>query len=135
MYSSFWLAKPNLEILLVFSGKLLSLLIICSILLPQQTYEFTEEEVQSLYNSIQELEHADSTNIKIIENLNSQIYMYIQNDSLNQSLIIDYKKQIELQEEMIKTIKPKWYDNKYLWFGYGVLSMVLPVWAVGQVSK
>ena len=115
--------------------KLLSLLIICSILLPQQTYEFTEEEVQSLYNSIQELEHADSTNIKIIENLNSQIYMYIQNDSLNQSLIIDYKKQIELQEEMIKTIKPKWYDNKYLWFGYGVLSMVLPVWAVGQVSK
>ena len=113
--------------------KLLSLLIICSILLPQQTYEFTEEEVQSLYNSIQELEHADSTNIKIIENLNSQIYMYIQNDSLNQSLIIDYKKQIELQEEMIKTIKPKWYENKWLWFTIGVLTTAGSVKLAGEI--
>ena len=109
-------------------------LLIISILLPQKTYEFTEEEVQSLYTSIQELENSDSTNQKIIENLNGQIYMYIHSDSLYQSQIEQYEKQIELQKAMIKEVKPKWYDNKYLWFGYGVLSMILPVWAVGQVK-
>ena len=109
-------------------------LIIFSFLFPQITYTFTEEEVKSLYTSIQELENADSLNQKIIENLNSQIYMYIQQTEIDSAIIEDYKKQIEIQEEMIKTIKPKWYDNKYLWYSYGVLSMILPIWAVGQVK-
>ena len=113
---------------------LLSILLIISILLPQKTYEFTEEEVQSLYTSIQELENSDSNNQKIIGNLNSQIYMYIQSDSLYQGQIEQYEKQIELQKAMIKEVKPKWYDNKYIWYTYGVLSMILPVWAVGQVK-
>ncbi len=111
----------------------ITILLIISILLPQKTYEFTEEEVQSLYTSIQELENSDSSNQKIIENLNEQIYMYIQSDSLCQSQIEQYEKQIELQKMMIKEVKPKWYDNKYLWYSYGVLTMVLPIWAVGQV--
>ena len=109
-------------------------LLIISILLPQKTYEFTEEEVQTLYAQIQELENSDSSNQKIIGNLNSQIYMYIQSDSLYQGQIEQYEKQIELQKMMIKEVKPKWHENKYLWFGYGVLSMILPVWAVGQVK-
>ena len=113
---------------------LLSILLIISILLPQKTYEFTEEEVQIFYSSIQELEFADSTNQKIIENLNEQIYMYIHSDSLYQGQIEQYEKQIELQKAMIKEVKPKWYDNKYIWYTYGVLSMILPVWAVGQVK-
>ena len=112
----------------------ISILLIISILLPQKTYEFTEEEVQIFYSSIQELEFADSTNQKIIENLNEQIYMYIHSDSLYQGQIEQYEKQIELQKVMIKEIKPKWYDNKYIWYTYGVLSMILPVWAVGQVK-
>ena len=112
----------------------ISILLIISILLPQKTYEFTEEEVQIFYSSIQELEFADSTNQKIIENLNEQIYMYIHSDSLYQGQIEQYEKQIELQKAMIKEVKPKWYDNKYIWYTYGVLSMILPVWAVGQVK-
>ena len=105
-----------------------------SILFPQKTYTFTEEEVQSLYASIQELENTDSLHQKIIENLNSQIYMYIQQTEIDSSIIEDYKKQLEIKDEMIKTIKPKWYDNKYLWYAGGVLSMILPIWAVGQVK-
>ena len=112
----------------------ITILLIISILLPQKTYEFTEEEVQSLYTSIQELENSDSSNQKIIENLNEQIYMYIHSDSLYQSQIEQYEKQIELQKMMIKEVKPKWYDNKYIWYSYGVLTMVLPIWAVGQVK-
>ena len=94
----------------------------------------SDEVIQTLYVSIQELEHADTTNQKIIENLNSQIYMYIQtmeNDSL---MIEDYKKQIELKEEMIELVKPKWYENKWLWFGLGVAFTSGSVTLAGQLK-
>ena len=112
----------------------ISILLIISILLPQKTYEFTEEEVQIFYSSIQELEFADSTNQKIIGNLNSQIYMYIQQTEIDSTIIENYKEQLALQEEMIKTIKPAWHENKYLWFSMGIASMIVPIWAVGQIK-
>ena len=114
--------------------KLLSILLIISILLPQKTYEFTEEEVQSLYTSIQELENDKESNQKIIGNLNSQIYMYIQSDSLYQSQIEQYEKQIELQKMMIKEVKPKWYDNKYLWFFGGIIITSGSIYLAGQIK-
>ena len=117
-----------------FQKQYLVFLIIFSLIFPQTTYEFSEEEVKSLYASIKTLENADSTNQKIIRNLNEQIYMYIQQTEIDSSIIEDYKKQLEIKDEMIKTIKPKWYDNKYLWYAGGVLSMILPIWAVGQVK-
>ena len=88
----------------------------------------------SLYGSIQELEFADSTNQKIIENMNEQIYMYIHQTEIDSQIIENYKEQLELKDEMIKNIKPKWYDNKYLWYSYGIMSMVVPIWAVGQIK-
>jgi len=113
---------------------ILSILIIIGLLFPQKTYEFTEEEVQSLYSSIQELEFADSTNQKIIENLNEQIYMYIQQTEIDSTIIENYKEQLELKDEIIKNIKPKWYDNKYLWYSMGIASMIVPIWGVGQLK-
>ena len=117
----------NLKLFLV-------LLLTFSFLFPQKTYTFTEEEVKSLYASIQELENADSLNQKIIENLNEQIYMYIQQTEIDSTIIENYKEQLAIQEDMIKTIKPAWYDNKYLWYSYGILSMLVPIWAIGQIK-
>ena len=114
---------------------ILSILLVIGLLFPQKTYTFTEEEVNSLYNSIQQLEQADSLNQKIIENLNEQIYMYIHQTEIDSTIIENYKEQLALQEEMIKTIKPKWHDNKYLWYSMGIASMLLPIWGIGQVSK
>ena len=113
---------------------LLVLLLTFSFLLPQKTYEFTEEEVKSLYASIQELENADNLNQKIIKNLNEQIYMYIQQTEIDSTIIENYKEQLALQEEMIKTIKPAWHENKYLWYSMGIVSMIVPIWAVGQIK-
>jgi len=113
---------------------LLSILLSVSILLSQTTYTFTEEEVNALYNSIQKLEYSDSLNQKIIENLNEQIYMYIQQTEIDSTIIENYKEQLELKEEFIKTIKPAWYDNKYLWYSMGIASMIVPIWAVGQIK-
>ena len=114
--------------------KMISTLLIVSLLFSQQTYTFTEEEVKSLYSSIQELENADSLNQKIIENLNEQIYIYIQQTEIDSTIIENYKEQLELKDEMIKNIEPKWYDNKYIWYSYGILSMLVPIWAIGQIK-
>jgi len=115
-------------------NKMLPVILVTGLLMPQKTYTFTEDEVKSLYTSIQELENADSLNQKIIENLNEQIYMYIQQTEIDSIIIENYKEQLAIQEEMIKTIKPAWYDNKYLWYSMGIASMIVPIWAVGQIK-
>ena len=135
----------NLKLFLV-------LLVTFSFLFPQKTYTFTEEEVQSLYASIQELEQSDSlnqknielyiteleqkdgNNSKIINNLNEQIQLYIQQTEIDSGIIENYKEQLAIQEDMIKTIKPAWHENKYLWFSMGIASMIVPIWAVGQIK-
>ena len=95
---------------------------------------FSEEEVLNITNNIKELQF-DVEKYKEIEvNLNSQIYMYIQQDSLNESLISDYKKQLQWKEEMIDLVKPKWYDNKYLWFFGGVILTSGSVYLAGQIK-
>ena len=119
---------------MMVAKNILSILLVIGLLFPQKTYEFTEEEVQSLYSSIQELEFADSTNQKIIENLNEQIYMYIQQTEIDSTIIENYKEQLELKDEVIKNIKPTWYDNKYLWYSMGIASMIVPIWAIGQIK-
>ena len=95
---------------------------------------FSEEEVINITNNIKELEFKLDKTKEIEENLNSQIYMYIQQDSLNQALIIDYKKQLEFKEEIIDLVKPKWYDNKYLWFFGGIIITSGAVYLAGQID-
>ena len=113
---------------------ILSLAFIISFLFSQTTYEFTEEEVKVFYNSIQELEFKDSVNTKLIEKLESQIYMYIQlseNDSL---LVLKQDEKIALLEEQVelhKQLQPKWWE-KPLWFGSGVVAILVPTWVLGQ---
>jgi len=106
----------------------------CSSILPQKTYTFTEEEVLELYSSITELQKSDSLNNQIIINLEDQINLYetyIQNDSL---IINGLNTQLKLKGELNEIITPKWYENKYLWFGYGVTSVLIPVWVIGQLK-
>ena len=117
--------------------KKLLILIMVSFLIPQEPCEGTclsEEETKNLYNNIQELQFDLDKNKEIIENLNSQIYMYIQNDSLNQSLIEDYKTKLQYKDEMIELVKPQWYENKYLWFGMGVIFTAGSVSLAGQIN-
>ena len=68
------------------------------------------------------------------KNLDSQIQTYLEQERLNQSLIKDYKKQLEMSEEMIKLVKPKWYDNKYLWFFGGIIITSGSVYLAGQIK-
>ena len=94
----------------------------------------SEEETKNLYNNIQELQFDLEKYKEIEKNLNSQIYMYIQSDSLFKAQMEDYKQQILLKDEMIDLVKPKWYENKYLWFGFGVIFTAGSVHLAGQIK-
>ena len=115
----------------------MSFLLIVSLLFPQEVCEgecYTDEEAQNIELYITELEQKDGNNSKIINNLNEQIQLYIQQTEIDSGIIENYKEQLAIQEEMIKTVKPAWHENKYLWFSMGIASMIVPIWAVGQIK-
>ena len=95
---------------------------------------FSEEEVVNITENIKELQFNIEKHKEIELNLNLQIKDYINNDSLNVSLINDYKNQLQWKEEMIDLVKPKWYDNKYLWFFGGIIITSGSVYLAGQIK-
>ena len=94
----------------------------------------SEEEVLNITNNIKELQFDLDKSNEININLNSQIQSYIEQEKLNESLINDYKKQLEFKEEIIDLVKPKWYDNKYLWFFGGMIITSGSVYLAGQIK-
>ena len=118
-------------------NKLISFLLIFSLLFSQEVCEgecYTDEEAQNIELYITELEQKDSSNGKIIKNLEEQLQLYLQQTQIDSGIIENYKEQLAIQEEMIKTIKPAWYDNKYLWYSMGIASMIVPIWGIGQLK-
>ena len=108
------------------------LLISLTFLMSQEPCEGTclsEDEAINLANSLKSLEHRDSTNTIIISNLNDQIKLYMEQHA-NDSLLISLNEQksillndrIKLYDDLIKEVKPKWYENKWLWFTIGVVT-------------
>ena len=94
----------------------------------------SEEEVLNITNNIKELQFDLEKSNEINVNLNSQIQTYIEQEKLNESLISDYKNQLQWKEEMIDLVKPKWYDNKYLWFFGGIIITSGAVYLGGQLD-
>ena len=118
-------------------NKLVSFFLIFSLLFPQEVCEgecYTDEEAQNIELYITELEQKDGNNSKIINNLNEQIQVYIQQTEIDSTIIENYKEQLKLKEDLIKELKPKWHENKYLWYSMGIASMIVPIWAAGQIK-
>tara|TARA_Y100000361_G_C10982942_1_gene250058 strand:- start:18 stop:377 length:360 start_codon:yes stop_codon:yes gene_type:complete len=118
-------------------NKFLLILLIFSFLTPQEPCTgtcYTEEEEQNIELHITDLETKLKVSDEKILLLNTLITDYKLNDSLNVSLINDYKQQLIFKEEMIDLVKPKWYDNKYLWFFGGVILTSGAVYLAGQIN-
>ena len=112
-------------------------ILLCSFSFTQGVCEgtcFSEEEVVNITNNIKELQFDLEKSNEINVNLNSQIQTYIEQERLNQLLVEDYKKQLEMKEEMIKLVKPKWHENKYLWFFGGIIITSGSVYLAGQIK-
>ena len=80
----------------------------------------SEQETQDLFNNIQECEFDKEKCQKTLENLNSQIIDYELLMNNYKSTINSYETKVQLQDELIKEVTPKWYENRWLWFGIGV---------------
>ena len=118
-------------------NKLISFLLIFSLLFPQEVCEgecYTDEEAQNIELYITELEQNGSRDSLIINNLNGQLQLYLQQTNIDSTIIENYIEQLKLKEDYIKELKPKWHENKYLWFSMGIASMIVPIWAVGQIK-
>ena len=114
-------------------NKFLSLLLIFSFLFPQAIVEeeecFTETEIQEIELHISTLEQSDSLNVIEISNLKEMIKLYEEKDKNNKIwLDLQFRKsklldeQIKLYDDLVKEVKPKWYENKWLWFTIGVVT-------------
>ena len=117
--------------------KFLSILLIVSFLFPQERCYgecYTDEEAQNIELYITELEQNSNRDSLIINNLNGQLQVYFQQTNIDSTIIENYKEQLRIKNEMIKAIKPKWYDNKYLWYSMGIATLILPIWAAGQIN-
>ena len=106
-----------------------------------KTFTFSEEEVLGFTNKIKELELKDSLNVSLVGDLEKQIFL-LEDNAKSDSLIIDFRTQqlqlqtetINLYKEKIKVVKPKWHENKWLWFVYGVAATSVSVKLAGELN-
>ena len=114
-------------------SRILSLLLFFSFLFPQAVVEeeecFTGSEIQEIELHISTLEQSDSLNVIEIDKLKEMLKLYEEKDKNNKIwLDLQFHKtkllneQIDLYNDLVKQVKPKWYENKWLWFTIGVVT-------------
>ena len=50
------------------------------------------------------------------------------------SLIKDLELQVKNYKKYSKNVKPSWYENKWLYYSYGVLNVVVNIWLYDKVK-
>ena len=93
---------------------------------------FTEEQIHDISETLDELYFNDSVNVELISQQESIIKKQEELINLDSLQIVYKQQQIELLEaninlyvEQQKKLQPKWYNNKALYFGAGILTAVL----------
>ena len=105
-----------------------------------KTYSFTEEQVLGFTNAIKELELKDSLNVSLVDDYEAMVKrleatavidsMLIANKTTQLTLLKDTNK---LLEQKVKLVRPKWYENKWLYFTFGVALTATSVKLAGQI--
>lgn len=104
---------------------LVSLLLIIPLF--AQNVTISQSEMLNIANNIKELQHSDSLKtiqIEMYDRLVDELEDQIKTDSL---LLLKKSEQIELlkdrdeaNEKMIRLVKPKLWEHRYLWFAVGI---------------
>ena len=119
---------------------ILSLTLIGLLFSQDKTYTFTEEEVVNMGNKVKGLEQT-------VDNQSEQLDIYeelmkkYENQGQIDSMLISFKTQQVnilkdrevLYEKQIKLIKPKWYENKWLYFTFGVIATSTSIKLAGEI--
>ena len=116
----------------MFIKKIVLILLCFSFVLTQEPCIgtcYTEEEEQNIELHISTLEQSDSLNVIEIDKLKEIVKLYEEKDNNNKLwLDLQFRKsklldeQIKLYDDLVKEVKPKWYENKWLWFTIGVVT-------------
>ena len=105
-----------------------------------KVYTFTEEEVTNMANKVKDLQTQ-------VEEQTEQISIYdelmkkYENQAQIDSMLISFKtQQVDilkdrevLYEKQIKLVRPKWYENKWLYFTFGVVATSVSVKLAGEI--
>ena len=125
--------SENYEFFIRFAFGLITALILLSASLFGQT-TFTDEEIINLENDfiylenmVDSLSYQDSLKALMIETLKLEV------DLSNKEIeLLD--EQLKLTEEKVKLVKPSWFENKWLYFGYGSTLGVTVTLLLNQLS-
>ena len=125
--------SENYEFFIRFAFGLITALILLSASLFGQT-TFTDEEIINLENDfiylenmVDSLSYQDSLKALMIETLKLEV------DLSNKEIeLLD--EQLALTEKKVKLVKPSWFENKWLYFGYGATLGVTITLLVNQLS-
>ena len=108
------------------------ILLFLSVGLSQTT--FTDEEMINLENDfiylenkVDSLSYQDSLKAVMITTLEEEL------DLTKEELILT-NEQLKLTEEKVKLVKPSWWENKWLYFGYGAGLGVSITLLINQIS-
>ena len=101
---------------------------------------FTEQEIQDISNTLDELYYQDSVNNALIAQQKQLIVQYEELIHLD-SIQLQYKQeQINLLKENInlyvqreKRLQPKWYNSNALWFGSEIVTTILTAFSISQL--
>ena len=125
--------SENAEFFIRFSFGLITALILLSASLFGQT-TFTDEEMINLENDfiylenmVDSLSYQDSLKALMIETLKLEV-----NLSNEEIKLLD--EQLKLTEKKVKLVKPSWFENKWLYFGYGATLGVSITLLINQLS-
>ena len=95
---------------------------------------FTDEEILNLENEfiylenmVDSLSYQDSLKALMIETLKLEV-----NLSNEEIKLLD--EQLKLTEKKVKLVKPSWFENKWLYFGYGATLGVSITLLINQLS-
>ena len=114
--------------------KFFIIILLCPLFIKGQMPDtcFTENEIIEISETLDSLYYLDSINNEIIsqqETLISELENIVKLDSVEMSYtnkkISFLNDNIKLYIEREKYLKPKWYDNKVIWFGTGILTTLL----------
>ena len=88
---------------------------------------FTDEEMVNLENQFLQLEFK-------VDSLSTQDSLKtLEVDLLNKKIVL-LQEDLKMTEEKAKLVKPSWYENKWLYFGYGATLGVSITLLVNQLS-
>ena len=105
-----------------------------------KTYSFTEEQVLGFTNAIKELELKDSLNVSLVSDYEAMVKRLESTAAIDSMLIANKTTQLtllkdtnKLLEQKVKLVRPKWYENKWLYFTFGVALTATSVKLAGQI--